>query len=532
MKRSVKTLVLMAPVMAFMGGMQPVMAQKAGGIFKIYHRDTPASASIHEEATNSVNMPFMNVFNNLVLFDQLEPINSLDTVRPDLAESWSWNDDRNKLTFKLRQGVKWHDGKPFTSADVKCTWDMLQGKGDQKLRKNPRKIWYHNLESVSTNGDHEVTFNLNRPQPSFLALLASGYSPVYPCHKTAAEMRTNPIGTGPFKFVDFKQNEFIKLTKNPDYWEKGKPYLDGVEFTIIRNRSTRSLAFIAGDFDMTYTTDITIPMLKDVKSQAPNAICEVRPTNVNRNLIVNSEKAPFDNPQVRRAMMLTLDRQAFIDILSEGNDDIGGMMLPPPEGVWGMPPEVLETVLGYGKDIAKNREEARKIMEGLGYGPNNMLPVKVSTRNIEIYRDPAVILIDQLKEIYIAGELDVVETSLWHAKVARKDYMVGMNLTGIGVDDPDVALYENFACNSERNYTNYCNPELEKLFDEQSAEADVEKRKKLVWEIDKKLQEDAARPVIFHARAATCFHPWVKNLTTMANSSYNGFRYENVWLEK
>src|SRR5690606_23629024 len=283
---------------------------------------------------------------------------------------------------------------------------------------------------------------------------------------------------------------------------------------------------------MTYSTDITIPLLKDVKSQAPNAICEVRPTNVNRNLIVNREKPPFDNAKIRRAMMLALDRQAFIDILSEGHDDIGGAMLPPPEGVWGMPPEMLKTVVGYGPDVQANREEARKLMRELGYGPDKRLPVTVSTRNIEIYRDPAVILIDQLNDIYIDGELEVVETSLWHAKVARKDYSIGMNLTGVGVDDPDVNFYENFACNSERNYTQYCNPELEKKFDEQSMEMDIEKRKKMVWEIDKQLQEDGARPVMFHARSATCFHPWVKNLTTMANSSYNGFRYENVWLDR
>ena len=123
----------------------------------------------------------------------------------------------------------------------------------------------------------------------------------------------------------------------------------------------------------------------------------------------------------------------------------------------------------------------------LGYGPDKRLAVKVSTRNIPTYRDPAVILIDQLKEIYIDGELDVVDTAQWFPKVARKDYTVGLNLTGNGVDDPDQTFYENYACGSERNYTGYCNPEIDKLFDQQSAETDVEKRKKLVWEIDKKL---------------------------------------------
>ena len=111
--------------------------------------------------------------------------------------------------------------------------------------------------------------------------------------------------------------------------------------------------------------------------------------------------------------------------------------------------------------------------------------MKVSTRNLAIYRDPAVILIDQLKDIYIDGELDVIESGIWFAKVARKEYQIGLNLTGAGIDDPDQTFYENFGCGSERNYTNYCNKELQAKFDAQSQEKDVAKRKKLVWEIDK-----------------------------------------------
>ena len=116
--------------------------------------------------------------------------------------------------------------------------------------------------------------------------------------------------------------------------------------------------------------------------------------------------------------------------------------------------------------------------------------------------------------------------------MARKDYTVGLNLTGIGVDDPDQHFYENYACGSERNYTGYCNPEVDKLIDQQSTEADQEKRKKLVWEIERKLQEDVARPIIYHAAPATCWQPYVKGLTMMVNSIYNGWRLEDVWLDK
>jgi len=511
------------------GGAQ---AQKPGGVLRIYHRDTPASMSIHEEATNSVVIPMMAVFNNLVFYDQHVAQNSLDTIVPDLAESWSWNEEGTRLTFKLRQGVKWHDGKPFTSGDVKCTWDLLTGRAAERLRLNPRKSWWNNVVEIAADSPAEATFVLKRPQPAILALIASGYTPIYPCHVSPRDMRQHPIGTGPFKFVEFKPNERIKLVRNPDYWKPGRPYLDGIEYTIIPNRSTAILAFVAGKFDLTFPYELTVPLMKDVKSQAPQAVCEITSTNGSVNLLVNREAPPFDNPELRRALALALDRKSFIDILAEGQGDIGGAMLPPPAGVWGMPPDLLATVPGYAPDVAKNRGAAREIMSKLGYGPDKRLSIKVAARNIPNYRDPAIILIDQLKDIWIDGELDPIETANWFPKVARKDYQIGLNNTGSGVDDPDQQFFENYACGSERNYTGYCNADLETLFVQQSAMADREKRRRLVWEIDKKLQEDGARPIIYHTRLATCMQPQVKGLTIMVNSQFNGWRMEDVWLDR
>jgi peptide/nickel transport system substrate-binding protein len=508
------------------------LAQKTGGILKISHFDSPASMSLLEESTAAALRPMMGVFNNLVVYDQHVAQNSMRSIVPELATSWSSNEEGTELTFPLRQGVKWHDGKPFTSQDVKCTWDLLTGKTSEKLRINPRKSWYSNVEEVTTNGDHEVTFRLNRPQPALLALLASGWAPIYPCHVSPRDMRSRPIGTGPFKFVEFKPNEVIRVTRNSDYWKAGRPYLDGIEWTIIRDVSTRNLAFIAGKVDMYSPHGVTIPILKDIKSQSPQAICEVAPTNVNRTLIINRDKAPFDNPELRRAMSLTLDRKAFIDIITDGQGDIGGTMLPAPEGVWSMPPDLLKTLPGYDPDIAKNRADARQIMQKVGYGPDKRLPVTVSTRNIPPYRDAAVILIDQLKEIYIDGVLEAVDTTQWYPRIMRKDFTVGLNVSESAVDDPDQQFYENYVCTAERNYTGYCSPELDKLVDQQSAEPDKEKRKQLVWEIERRLAEDGARPVIFYPRQATCRHPQVKGMTMMVNSIYNGYRYEDLWLDK
>jgi peptide/nickel transport system substrate-binding protein len=238
-------------------GAGPALAEKAGGVLKVYHRDTPPSGSIHEEATNSTVMPYMAVFNNLVMFDQHKPKNSLDTIVPDLAKSWSWNAAGTRLTFMLQEGVSWHDGKPFTAKDVACTFDMLLEKGAQKFRKNPRQSWYTNLEGVTADGELQATLILKRP------------------------------------------------------------LLDAIEYTIIKSRATRVLGFIAGEFDMSFDADVTIPLMKDIAAQNPSAVCELVPTAVSRNLIVNRDSPPFDNADLRLALALAIDRSAFSKILQE-----------------------------------------------------------------------------------------------------------------------------------------------------------------------------------------------------------------------
>ncbi|MBV9859276.1 MAG: ABC transporter substrate-binding protein [Alphaproteobacteria bacterium] len=532
MTRKMRALAMAGGLIAGMAWGDAAQAQKIGGILHVYFFDSPASMSIHEESTIAGQGPMMGVFNNLVMYKQDVPQSGLNTIVPDLATEWSWDEGKTELSFKLRQGVTWHDGKPFTARDVKCTWDLLTGKSSDRLRLNPRKSWYRNLDEVAVKGDYEAVFRLKRPQPAFIALLASGFSPVYPCHVPPGQMRQHPIGTGPFKFVEFKPNESIKVTRNPDYWKKGRPYLDGIEYTIIKNQSTGALAFVSGKVDMTSPFFLQVPVLKDIKEQRPEATCALVPSNVQRNVIINREAPPFDNPLLRRAVALTLDRRAFIDTLTQGKGDIGGAMLAPPEGIWSMPPELMMTMPGYDPDVAKNRAGARKLMEAYGYSDDKRLSIKVSTRNIPPYRDPAVILIDQLKQIYIDGELDPIDTTGWYPKVMRKDYTIGLNLTGNSVDDPDPTFYENYACGAEGNYDGYCNPEVDKMIDRQSVQFDQDRRKKLVWEIELKLAEDVARPVLYHNRSGTCWAPYVKGYVPMVNSIYNGLRMEDVWLDK
>jgi len=189
MKRGLRTLAALALLTATLIPAVPALAQKQGDVLRVYHRDSPASMSIHEEGTVGVMMPMMGVFNNLVIFDQHVPQNSLQTIVPELATSWAWSEDGTELTFQLRDGVKWHDGKPFTAEDVKCTFDLLTNQGKEKLRLNYRETWWVNVAKMTTKGELEATIHLKRPQPAIIALLASGDTPIYPCHVPPRDMR-------------------------------------------------------------------------------------------------------------------------------------------------------------------------------------------------------------------------------------------------------------------------------------------------------------------------------------------------------
>jgi peptide/nickel transport system substrate-binding protein len=511
------------------GCLAPAAAQRRGGILKVYSADSPPGLNIYEQATPWGQGPLMGVYNNLILVDQHIAQNSLETIRPDLATTWQWNEDGTALTFKLRQGVKWHDGMPFTAKDVLCTIDLQLDKASQKVRFNPRKSNFKNLDSVSANGDYEVTFHLKRPQPAFPMLLANGFAEITPCHQTPDEMRQHPIGTGPFKFVEFKPNEYIKLTRNPDYWKPDRPYLDAIDFTIIRDPATAVLAFIAGKFDL--AGGLSPPMMKDIATQLPDSICEEEPGTVNRHLIINREKPPFNNPELRRAMSLSIDRQAFIDIVAQGKGEIGGVLQSAPGGLWGLPPDQLKQLPGYDPDVAKNRAQARQIMQKLDYGPNNHLRIKVSASDIRFYKDPAVLLIDQLKEIYIDGELDAIDSTRYYPKIMRQEFTVGLNLQTSG-PDPDPILDLFYGCGSSINWDGYCNKEVDQLIEQQSIEGDAARRKQILWQIERKLAEEDVRPIIFYADRGSCKRPDVKGDLVNSNSIFDAARREDVWLDR
>ncbi len=508
------------------------VAQKSGGTLRVPLRENPTSASLLEETIVAVNQPFMPVFNNLVVYDQKEKMARAESIRPDLATEWSWSPDHLVLSMKPRQGVKWHDGKPFTSADVQCTWDMLQEKRTSNWRKNPKKEWYGNLKGVTVVGPYEVRFTLERPQPAFLSFLASGWSAVYPCHVDGRVMRQKPIGTGPFKVVEFKPNDVVRLAKNTDYWKPGRPFLDAMEWRIIPSQATRILAFMAGQYDMTMSGDVDANTLKDIRAKVPKAVCETTAANVNSVLMINHKTPPFDDLQVRQAISLALDRREFVKA-TQGNGRLGGIMMPPPDGEWGLTAEQLGAVPGYAAGVERNRAQARKLMQKAGYGPNNKLKTNYIVRaSAPDYLTGAALVADQLRSIYIEGEIEQMDFTLLSGAFRKGTYSLSFYKSGPAIDDPDAGFHHWFKCASTLNFTRYCNREVDKKIDQQSMTVDPVRRKQLVQEIELKLQQDVVRPTLYQNIYTACWHPHVKGYVRSSNGNYTHNRMEDVWLDK
>ncbi len=521
-------------VLAFLPAVPTDAAQapKAGGILNATLIEAPPSFSIHDETTISAVWPAMPCYNNLALFDPLKKQESLDTIIGELAERWSWQDEGKSLVFFLRKDVKWHDGQPFTSKDVKYTFDTIREVEGvtAKLRVNPRKLWYENVARVDAPDAHAVTFRLKRPQPSLMLMLASGYSPVYPSHVPLSDLRTKCVGTGPFKLKEYRQGELIDFVKNPDYFVKGRPYLDGIRYTIIKERGTRYSALQTGRQDIPFIWEVAKTIAETTKQAAPQLVMIESSTNVNDHIIVNFRRPLFKDPKIRKAINLAVDRKGYVQAGRQGAAIIGGVMLPKPYGVWGLPEAEQRKIPGFG-DPAKQKAEAKKLLAEAGYGLSKPLKIAVSTRAIPIYVEIASYIIDQFKQVGIEATLEQVETGVWHPKMTRGEFEVALNLTGIGPDDPDANFYENFKCGSSRNYPDYCNKEVDSLIEEQSQTADQKKRLALVNEIDKRLQLDGARLMLGWSKEYVVIWPHVKNLVPH-QSIYNYGRMQEVWLDK
>jgi peptide/nickel transport system substrate-binding protein len=505
---------------------------KRGGILNSVLIEDPPGLLIHESATVSNVWPMSPCYSNLVLFHPLKPLETADTVIPELAERWSWQDNYRNLVFFLRKNVRWHDGQPFTSKDVKYTFDVVREAPDApaKLRLSPRKDWYANVEAIEVPDPQTVIFKLRRPQPSFLLMLASGYSPVYPAHVPVAELRQRCLGTGPFRFKEYARGQLVELERNPDYFIPDRPYLDGIRYTIITERGTRLAALQAGRLDAFVPLEMTKAMAETAKKNAPSLVIAEVGQNGSDNVVLNHKRPPFDNVTVRRAISLAMDRRAFVQGVRHGGAVVGAALMPKPLGIWGLLEQDLRTLPGY-RGSSQDKAEAKRLLAAAGFGPGKPLRVELVTRTSPIYLDLASFVADQLHRVGVEAPVKQLETAAWFPALARRDYQIGANLTAGGFDDPDAYFYENYKCGASRNYTDYCSEQTDRLIDQQSQELDRTKRLKLVWDIQKKLEADVARPMLGWRKEYFAQWPHVRNLVPH-NALYNYGRMQEVWLDR
>jgi peptide/nickel transport system substrate-binding protein len=267
-----------------------------------------------------------------------------------------------------------------------------------------------------------------------------------------------------------------------------------------------------------------------LKAAVPRMVIAEVNVNVNDNLLLNTKRPPFDNVQVRRAVSLAIDRRAYVRAVHQGGAMVGASLAPPPWGSWGLLDRDLVALPGYGHPAA-DKARARTLLAGAGYGPGNPLRVEMGTRAMPQYVDFASFVIHELRQVGVEATLKQVETAQWHPLVTRRDYQMGSNLTGLGLDDPDANFYENYACGSPRNYTDYCDEQVMKLIDQQSQELDAKKRRARVAQIQRKLEEDAARPMMGWRLDYFAQWPHVRNLVPH-HSAYNWSRMQDVWLDR
>jgi peptide/nickel transport system substrate-binding protein len=346
----------------------------------------------------------------------------------------------------------------------------------------------------------------------------------------AAEFRTRCVGTGPFKLKEWKRGEYVEYVRNPDYFVKGRPYLDGLRYVPIQERGTKFAALQAGRLDVAFPGDGSKTIAEQITKAEPRIQLTIAAQNVNDNLLLNVTKPPFNNVQVRRAISLAIDRRAAVQAVHQGGALAGASLAPRPHGVWGLLEKDLTQLPGYGKP-AEEKARARTLLAEAGFGPQSPLRLELVTRAIPIYLDMASFVISELKQIGVEATLKQIETAQWHPLATRREYQAAPNLTGLGVDDPDGNFYENYACTSPRNYTGYCDEQVMKLIDEQSQELDARKRFQLVGAIQKKLEEDAARPMIDWRLEYYLQWQHVKNLVPH-QSIYNWGRMQEVWIDK
>jgi peptide/nickel transport system substrate-binding protein len=511
---------------------QPVVAQenpRYGGELVYSVLASPPSFDAHQEATFSVIHTTAPFYSLLV---KIDPSNYPNVV-PDLAESWSISPDGRVYDFKLRDGVKFHDGSPLTARDVKVSLDYVIFPPTGVT--SPRKAAYAQVESIEAPDRLTVRIRLKRAQPAMLSFLASPWNYIYKAdllEKDPQWYKRNIMGTGPFRLVEYVPGSHVVGKKNPDYFVHGFPYLDSFRALIMVDGTARMAAFRSGRVAADFVGSTPARDEADLKQAlGDQLVIQKSPSTCVLLFAMNHEKKPFDDPKVRRALSLAIDRREAARVAHEFSEygTVSGLLQPGAR--FALSPAELDKVPGYWPDIEKSRTEARLLLKEAGV-PEGFSFV-VTNRGITGDERVSVLFIDAWRKIGLQPTQRVLESAQEFAALRSGDFAVALDFSCAFVEEPDLSLTKYLSSDkSPISYGRYTDPVLDELYERQSREPDFEKRKQLVWEFQRRVMGEMAHSVVFlgESRAVTLWN-YVKGWK-VTPSQYLNQDLATVWLAR
>src|SRR5881296_3764609 len=488
----------------------------------------PPSFDAHREETFGMLHPAAPHYNTLL---RVDPFDKTGTkFIGDLAESWTVSSDRRTYTFKLRRGVKFHDGSLLTSADVKASYDHIIFPPPTVV--SSRQAAYHLVEAVEAPSPDTVVFRLKWHEASFIANLSSPWNWIYRAEILAKDPRwyeKNVNGTGPFKFVEYQRGSHWVGKKNPDYWDKGKPYLDSYRAIFIKDPSAQ-VAAIRGERAMIQFRGFS-PSERDqlVAALGPKITVQESPWNCSIQVALNQQKKPFDDKRVRRALTLALDRWSGSKALSRIAivKEVSGIQVPGTP--WATPPAELEKLAGYGHNITAARAEARRLLKEAGV---ETLSFTLLNRAVpQPYEPFGIWLIDQWRQIGITVKHNPVETSSWFQALRNGDFEVSVTAPCNSIVEPDLDIHW-FLTTSPVNYGKHKDTVMDDLYSRQSRTLDSEERRRLLRQYEKRLYDEEV-----HFIMGFQWHRIVPHLAkvrgwTITPSHFLNQQLDTVWLSE
>ena len=507
----------------------PSMAQekpRSGGELIFIVAAEPPSFDGHQEETFAMLHPGAPQYNTLM---RVDPTDRTGTkFVGDLAESWTISPDRRTYTFKVRKGVKFHDGSVMTSKDVKASYDHIIFPPADVV--SSRKATYQSVEAVEAPNPETIVFRLKYPEASFMANLSQPWNWIYKADILAKDpnwYKKNVMGTGPFQFVEYVRGSHWVGKKFPDYWDKGKPYLDGFRAIFIPSSSAQ-VAAIRGERAMIQFRGFS-PQQRDQLVQALGNKITVQesPWNCSIQVAMNQNKKPFEDKRVRRALSLALDRWGGSKALSRIAvvKEVAGIQVPGTP--WATPPEELMKLAGYGTDINAARAEARRLLKEAG---QENLTFTLTNRATPMPYEPVGIwLIDQWKQIGVNVKQVNLETAAWLQVQKAGDFEVSTNAPCNSIVEPDMDLHW-YLTTSPVNFSKHKDTVMDDLYIKQSRATDPEERKKYLRAFEKRLYDEEV-----HFIHTLQWHRIIPHLSkvrgyTITPSHFLNCQLDTVWL--